>query len=322
MGKSKKKAAKRNSPIDQFEVIDNSQLEQFQSKCRFRKSCIQGDFDAARKMIEENPSIERIVDKSGWNGLHHAAAEGHFPIVELCIRSNFKINARTKEDETALLLASRNGHQHVVDYLIKENADVFAISKSGQNALSEAARKNRPLITSLLQDALQTPLASSTPREEKKKNSEDFSLVGTTNSDVDYIRKQLAEAKQKLTDKNNEVTTLKSEIIELHKELDLRTEQIEHMKGHFSREAAEKEIMITEIKSDIDLVSSDVERTNALLETETNFRESLEEENRKLMDILLRREETIKRLEVRARNALEISIRADDYIKSHSSSSG
>lgn len=40
------------------------------------------------------------------------------------------------------------------------------------------------------------------------------------------------------------------------------------------------------------------------------------------MDILLRREETIKRLEVRARNALEISIRADDFVKSSSSSSG
>ena len=95
-------------------------------------------------------------------------------------------------------------------------------------------------------------------------------------------------------------------------------------------------IIFKEIKSDIDLVSSDVERTNALLETETNFRysqiqkdstehpfrESLEEENKKLMDILLRREETIKRLEVRARNALEISIRADDFVKSSSLSSG
>ncbi|CBY12263.1 unnamed protein product [Oikopleura dioica] len=319
MGKSKKKATKRDSPIDNFEVIDSLPVEQ--SKCRFRKSCIQGDLETAMKMVQENGTIERIVDKSGWNGLHHAAAEGHLGIVRLCIQSHFKINARTKEDETALLLASRNGHQEVVDYLIRENADVFAISKSGQNALSEAARKNRPLITSLLQDALQTPSASSSLRTDDK-SSEDFSVVGTTYSDIGYIRKQLAEEKQKLTSKNDEVTSLKSEIIELHKELDLRSEQIQHMKSHFSREAAEKEVMITEIKSDIDLVSSDVERTNALLDTETNFRESLEEENKKLMDILLRREETIKRLEVRARNALEISIRADDFVKSSSSSLG
>jgi len=59
------------------------------------------------------------------------------------------------------------------------------------------------------------------------------------------LRKQLAEEKQKLTSKNDEVTSLKSEIIELHKELDLRSEQIQHMKSHFSREAAEKEVMIT-----------------------------------------------------------------------------
>jgi hypothetical protein len=87
-----------------------------------------------------------------------------------------------------------------VDYLIRENADVFAIckflstifhlfffsAKSGQNALSEAARKNRPLITSLLQDALQTPSAASSLRDDK--SSEDFSVVGTTNSDIDYLR--------------------------------------------------------------------------------------------------------------------------------------
>ena len=42
------------------------------------------------------------------------------------------------------------------------------------------------------------------------------------------------------------------------------------------------------------------------------LRESLEDENRKLMTIIGKREETIRKLEERARNALEISIHADN----------
>ena len=44
-------------------------------------------------------------------------------------------------------------------------------------------------------------------------------------------------------------------------------------------------------------------------------RESLEEENIKLLEMVRQREETIKRLESRTRSALEISIKADDGIR-------
>ena len=40
--------------------------------------------------------------------------------------------------------------------------------------------------------------------------------------------------------------------------------------------------------------------------------ESLEDENIKLLEMIRQREKTIKNLEVKTRNALEISIKADD----------
>ena len=42
------------------------------------------------------------------------------------------------------------------------------------------------------------------------------------------------------------------------------------------------------------------------------FSESLEDENIKLLEMIRQREKTIKNLEVKTRNALEISIKADD----------
>ena len=44
----------------------------------------------------------------------------------------------------------------------------------------------------------------------------------------------------------------------------------------------------------------------------SHFSESLEDENIKLLEMIRQREKTIKNLEVKTRNALEISIKADD----------
>ena len=55
--------------------------------------------------------------------------------------------------------------------------------------------------------------------------------------------------------------------------------------------------------------------TNSNVHNETKikiFSESLEDENIKLLEMIRQREKTIKNLEVKTRNALEISIKADD----------
>ena len=56
-------------------------------KCPFRAACINGHLEKVASMIENNPSLERVVDKGGWNGLHHAAAEG--PALFLLIKSSY-----------------------------------------------------------------------------------------------------------------------------------------------------------------------------------------------------------------------------------------
>ena len=89
--------------------------------------------------------------------------------------------------------------------------------------------------------------------------------------------------------------------------------------------------MVRNIRRDIDVVEMDVRKSNQLLHAEQElrwlwviihdsfdmtlnlkFRESLEDENLKLMEMVRQRETTIKKLESRTRNALEISIKADD----------
>lgn len=79
-------------------------------------------------MIENNPSLERVVDKSGWNGFHHAAAEGQVAVLEFLIGINFNINIKTNENETPILIAARNGQYESVEFLLKEGADPLITS--------------------------------------------------------------------------------------------------------------------------------------------------------------------------------------------------
>ena len=45
-------------------------------KCPFRRACLAGDLQKMKELHEKNQNLELHVDKSGWNGLHHAAAAG------------------------------------------------------------------------------------------------------------------------------------------------------------------------------------------------------------------------------------------------------
>ena len=45
-------------------------------KCPFRKACLAGDTEKMKDLYEKNQNIELHVDRSGWNGLHHASAAG------------------------------------------------------------------------------------------------------------------------------------------------------------------------------------------------------------------------------------------------------
>ena len=80
-------------------------------------------------MLENNSSLERVVDKSGYNGFHHAAAEGQVAILEFLIGISFDINVKTNENETPILLAARNGQYDAVELLLKNGADPLLASK-------------------------------------------------------------------------------------------------------------------------------------------------------------------------------------------------
>ena len=72
-----------------------------------------------KDIYEKNANIEMNVDRSGWNGLHHAAAAGQMKPTEIMLYWNFDVNAVTNDNETPILLATRSGHKVPLDALIE-----------------------------------------------------------------------------------------------------------------------------------------------------------------------------------------------------------
>ena len=71
-----------------------------------------------KDIYEKNANIEMNVDRSGWNGLHHAAAAGQMKPIEIMLYWNFDVNAVTNDNETPILLATRSGHKFCVNLIL------------------------------------------------------------------------------------------------------------------------------------------------------------------------------------------------------------
>merc|ERR1711990_784604 len=193
----------------------------------------------------------------------------------------------------------------------------------GSNPLAEAAKKNRPEIVELLQDAINCSIPSSGSTTGGSQDEPVFA-GGPTSSEFKRTYSILNQVMKQLQDANNTIKTQDKQIKQLQAEIDfheqesaIKTDQMNSICDKYRNDSLEKDELVRAIKRDIDLVEMDVKKSNQLLQAEQDIRESLEDENIKLLEMIRQREKTIKNLEVKTRNALEISIKADDAIRSN-----
>ena len=84
-------------------------------------STSKGDYQAAAKMLMENPKLSRHRDfTSGYTGLHWAAKHGHLDMVKLLAGTyQAHVNARSHGGYTPLHIAAQHNHQEVFDLLVQ-----------------------------------------------------------------------------------------------------------------------------------------------------------------------------------------------------------
>ena len=91
-----------------------------------------GDYQAAAKMLMENPKLARHRDfTTGYTGLHWAAKHGHADMVKLLAGTyQASVNAKSHGGYTPLHIAAQHNHQEVFDLLVQVGHNIIADNNS------------------------------------------------------------------------------------------------------------------------------------------------------------------------------------------------
>jgi hypothetical protein len=105
-----------------------------------------GDFEAARKLIEQGADIEAKDPGTGASVLHYAVMRGNPDILQYLLSKGVDVNSRTKNGTTPLHTAVLYNRYEVAEMLLNKGADVDAKSGSGATPLAIAtAARNKSL---------------------------------------------------------------------------------------------------------------------------------------------------------------------------------
>lgn len=106
---------------------------------RLLESVTSGDLNAVKQCVESIADIN-AVNKDDETALMVASKMGYLEIVKYLVDNDFEVNARvTFGNETALILASQYGHLEIVNFLISRGAEKNAQDYFGFTALMWAS---------------------------------------------------------------------------------------------------------------------------------------------------------------------------------------
>lgn len=98
-------------------------------------AALKGHLDAARQLLERGARLE----KQGWTPLHYAATGPSTPLVLLLLDKGARVDVRSPNGSTPLMMAARYGQDSSVDALLSRGADPRLRNERDMNA-SDFAR--------------------------------------------------------------------------------------------------------------------------------------------------------------------------------------
>uniref|UniRef100_W5N3E2 Retinoic acid induced 14 n=1 Tax=Lepisosteus oculatus TaxID=7918 RepID=W5N3E2_LEPOC len=108
--------------------------------------------ECALKLIQQSKCVIEALDSTGKTALHHAAAIGSVPIVQLLCEHKCPVNIKDVDGCTPLLLSARHAHTEVCRSLIDHRADINTCDKNGRTAVMLASESSSlPTVEVLIQ---------------------------------------------------------------------------------------------------------------------------------------------------------------------------
>lgn len=110
-------------------------------------AALKGRADWARRLLE----LGATADRAGWTPLHYAASGPDATLVTLLLDHGARIDARSPNGSTALMMAARYGSEASVQLLLARGADPGLRNQRGMTAADFARGAGRDRLAALLE---------------------------------------------------------------------------------------------------------------------------------------------------------------------------
>ena len=109
-------------------------------------AALKGEVDAATALVARGAAVQ----KDGWSPLHYAATGGSAAIVKLLLSNGARLEARSPNGSTPLMMAARYGNEEAVDALLAAGGDRTLKNDLGMDASAFAASAGRDRLAARL----------------------------------------------------------------------------------------------------------------------------------------------------------------------------
>ena len=97
-----------------------------------------------QELVKKLVDLKKVsINKIGWSPIHYAASTGQTEILQYLISKGANVDAKSPNETTPMMLASRHGYIQIVKILLNSGADFSIKNQQGMTAIDFASKANQ-----------------------------------------------------------------------------------------------------------------------------------------------------------------------------------